>query len=258
MQGQGNNIRPWDLPERRAATEGELKELVQDAQNTLMHPDLDQANIASSPRGLLRFFHRGTAVRLVSHAPHIKDNGIFDGWVYIAQAIQYLAVEPQHKVQLIAALQRHGYVVTASPYPLSLIGGQQVILMADLIRCLEEIQCLMVRVQGYGMKYPLETLAPPVIVTEEEHPLARTNRWDISRSWITSKGIVLGRFKLPRPEGGCCWPILLEAGDHHGTLRWTRRVAIDGNEQIVQLKVYSGLIHVLKVSSYALSLNHMF
>lgn len=98
------------------------------------------------------------------------------------------------------------------------------------------------------MKFPLSAMGQSPIRAEAMHPMASTNLWDIAASYFIPGGITLARFEFGAPPGSSSWPILLSLGANFGTLRLKRDVVVDGEQHHVSVKVYSGIIHVIKAS----------
>lgn len=207
--------------------------------------DIDGFNYTVSPSELVDTFGKLTQVTLGFHDPRLRDIPYYANWVVLGTGPAVLKVCARFKDLVLQAYQG-SHTLQASNYPTTMIEGSQQVSLLNLVLKLKEVNCTSVRVQAYGMKFPMGFYKdlPWDYLGNPKHPLASTNFWDIGHSY-PQVHIILAQ--APNLNRGTCttFPMLMKLVKGYGSLSIT--TTYRGSK--FKIKVYPLLVHAMKATS---------
>lgn len=207
--------------------------------------DLDGFSFTVQPFELQILFGYWSQVTLASHAPKVRDYKYYDTWVYLGTGPCLLKVHPQYKDPLLQAFQV-SHSLQASSFPTTMIEGTQHVTMWELVERLDQVDCTSVRVQSYGMKFDLTSLAQHQLenLGDPDHPLASTNFFDLGQNY-PQPHITLARAPNLPKDTCTTYPMLMRLGEQHGSLQVNLRYRGEN----FRIKIYPLLVHAMKATS---------
>ncbi|EPQ26323.1 uncharacterized protein PFL1_06258 [Pseudozyma flocculosa PF-1] len=175
--------------------------------------DVDAFAVTVSPAALLSQFGRGAYITLASYAKDFDDLEHFSSWIHFGTLGVLFRCHPQYTIPLLEHLRgapQHSKVYK-NEHPTAFAMGEPMLSLGIVVDALQAIGCTSVRLQGYGMKVPLQNFQDPSAFAVR--------------------------------SGYRCYPSALRVGMGYGGLEFRSSSRRDG---ISHFKAYPVLVHVLK------------
>ncbi|SPO37723.1 uncharacterized protein PSFLO_03199 [Pseudozyma flocculosa] len=207
--------------------------------------DVDAFAVTVSPAALLSQFGRGAYITLASYAKDFDDLEHFSSWIHFGTLGVLFRCHPQYKIPLLERLRgapQHSKVYK-NEHPTAFAMGEPMLSLGIVVDALQAIGCTSVRLQGYGMKVPLQNFQDPLAFGDPLHPMCEANMYDVGCTYLT-RAITLAAPALTAVCSGYrCYPSALRVGMGYGGLEFRSSSRRDG---ISHFKAYPVLVHVLK------------
>lgn len=209
--------------------------------------DCDKWEISMSPDQYLRHFPSLlSTVRISSHTPPVKKldsddpASQYEDWMLLAEANHQIWVAPDLKEGIIAEIKRWRTIQLATTER-QISYGSLHLPVRLFIDCLNKAECHTIRLKQYGQKLPLVPQFTAPEPAQVNHPLVKTNAWDIGTT-VPSEDIWLFAPAKGTAHDVELHSILIPASKDYGTIcMYPEWQGVN-----YKVKVYPRMVHVIK------------